>query len=77
MKLIQDAIRLPLAWPDVAVIMGLWLVLLAERPSSTIRVVGQEIANTVFKNSSSTVTLYLVFGGGGSKNNQEIKKRGR
>ena len=24
MKLIQDAIRLPLAWPDVAVIMGLW-----------------------------------------------------
>ena len=28
MKLIQDAIRLPLAWLYVAVIMGLWLVLL-------------------------------------------------
>ena len=26
MKLTQDAIRLPLAWPYVAAIMGLWLV---------------------------------------------------
>ena len=33
MKLIQDAIRLPLAWPYDAVIMGLWLVLLSEKPS--------------------------------------------
>ena len=49
MKLIQDAIRLPLALLYVAVIMGLWLVLLSEKPSSTSRVVGQQIAKTSFK----------------------------
>ena len=36
MKLIQDAIRLPLDCPTVAVIMGL-LVLLSEKPFSTSR----------------------------------------
>ena len=49
MKLIQDAIRLPFTWLYVAVIMGLWLVLLSEKPSSTSRVVGQQTAKTVFK----------------------------
>ena len=63
MKLIQDAIRLPLAWPYDAVIMGLWLVLLSEKPSSTSRVVGQQTAKTVFKlfNAQS----YIIFGLGG------------
>ena len=42
MKLIQDAIRLPLAWPYVDVIMGLWLLLLSEKPSSTSRDVGNK-----------------------------------
>ena len=68
MKLIQDAIasllHQALAWPDVAVIMALWVVLLSEKPSSRV-VARQQIANMVFKFSSSTVTLYLVFGGGG------------
>ena len=71
MKLIQDAIRLPLAWPYVDVIMGLWLLLLSEKPSSTSRVVGQQIAKTVFKLFNFyAVTLYLVWGergGAGSK----------
>ena len=49
MKLIQDVIRLPLVLLYVAVIMELWLVLLSEKPSSTIRVVGQQIAKTSFK----------------------------
>ena len=49
MKLIQDVIRLPLALLYLAVIMGLWLVLLSEKPSSTSRVVGQQIAKTSFK----------------------------
>ena len=50
MKLIQGAIRLPLfAWSNAAVIMGLWLVLLSEKPSSTSRVVRQQIEKTVFK----------------------------
>ena len=49
MKLIQDVIRLPLALLYVAVIMGLWLVLLSEKPSSISRVVGQQIAKTNFK----------------------------
>ena len=49
MKLIQDAICLPLAWPYVDVIVGLWLLLLSEKPSNTSRVVGQQIAKTVLK----------------------------
>ena len=61
MKLIQDAIRLPLTWPYVAVIMGLWLVLFSERPSSTSRVVGQQTSKTVSSFSTSTVTSYLVW----------------
>ena len=68
MKFIQDAIRLPLAWPYVDVIMGLWLLLLSEKPSSTSRFVGQQIAKTVFKFVNFyTVTIYLVcvWGGGG------------
>ena len=65
MKLIQDAIRLPFAWPYVDVIMGLWLLFLSEKPSSTSRFVGQQIAKTVFKFVNFyTVTLYLVWGGG-------------
>ena len=63
MKLIQDAIRLPLTWPYVAVIMGLWLVLFSERPSSTSRVVGQQTSKTVFK--LFNVYSYIVFGVGG------------
>ena len=63
MKLIQDAIRLPLAWPYDAVIMGLWLVLLSEKPSSTSRVVGQQTAKTVFK--LFNVHSYIIFGLGG------------
>ena len=67
MKLIiQDAIPLPLAWPYVDVIMGLWLLFLSEKPSSTSRVVGQQIAKTVFKLFNFyTVTLYVVWGEGG------------
>ena len=63
MKLIQDAIRLPLAWPYDAVIMGLWLVLLSEKPSSTSRVVGQQTAKTIFK--LFNVQSYIIFGLGG------------
>ena len=62
MKLIQDAIRLPLAWPYVDVITGLWLVLLSEKPSSTSRVVGQQIAKTVFK--LFNFYSYIIFGVG-------------
>ena len=62
MKLIQNAIRLPLAWPYVDVIMGLWLVLLSEKPSSTSRVVGQQIALTVFK--LFNFYSYIIFGVG-------------
>ena len=63
MKLIQDAIRLPLAWPFVDVIMGLWLVLLSEKPSRTSRIVGQQIAKTVFK--LFNFYSYIIFGVGG------------
>ena len=49
MKLIQDVIRLPLALLYVAVIIGPWLVLLSEKPSSTSRGVGQQIAKTSVK----------------------------
>ena len=62
MKLIQDAIRLPLAWPYVDAIMGLWLVLLSEKPSSTSRVVGQQIAKMVFK--LFNFYSYIIFGVG-------------
>ena len=78
MKLIQGAICLPLAWPYVAVIMGLWLVLFSERPSSTSRVVRQQIEKTVFKLFN---LYYIIFGvggggggGGGIKNYQDIMR---
>ena len=76
MKLIQGAICLPLAWPYVAVIMGLWLVLFSERPSSTSRVVRQQIEKTVFKLFN---LYYIIFGvggggGGGIKHYQEIMR---
>ena len=63
MKLIQDAIRLPFTWLYVALIMGLWLVLLSEKPSSTSRVFGQQTAKTVFK--LFNVHSYIIFGVGG------------
>ena len=75
MKLIRDAIRLPLEWPYDAVIMGLWLVLLSEKPSSTSRVVGQQTAKTIFK--LFNVQSYIIFGLGGRwgiKNYQETKR---
>ena len=62
MKLIQDAIRLPLDCPIVAVIMGL-LVLLSEKPFSTSRVVGRQIAKTIFK--LFIFYSYIIFGVGG------------
>ena len=75
MKLIQDAIRLPLAWPYGAVIMGLWLVLFSERPSSTSKVVGQQTAKTVFKLFNVySYTIFGVGGGGVEKSYQEIKR---
>ena len=76
MKPIQDAIRLPLEWPYVEVIMGLWLLLLSEKPSSTNRVVGQQIAKTAFKLFNFyTVTLYVVcWGGGGGQGRKEDSK---
>ena len=63
MKLIRDAIRLPFTWPYVAVIMGLWLVVLSEKPSSTSRVVGQQIKKTDFKLFTfySYIILYNYF----------------
>ena len=66
-------------WPYVAVIIGLkWLVLLSEKPSSTIRIVGQQVEKWFSTFSTSTlVTLYLVCGEEeGSKNYQEIKRGG-
>ena len=58
-KLIQDAIRLPLAWPYVAVIIGLWLV---KKLPSTTRVAGQQIPKTVFK--LFNFYSYIIFGVG-------------
>ena len=75
MKLIRDAIRLPFTWPYVAVIMGLWLVLLSEKPSSTSRVVGQQIDKAVFKLFNFYSYIIFGVGEGGSKNYQEIKRR--
>ena len=49
MKLIQDVIRLPYALLYVAGIMGFWLVLLSEKPSSTSIVVERQTAKTSFK----------------------------
>ena len=78
MKLIQDAIRLPFAWAYVDVIMGLWLLLLSEKPSSTSRVVGKQIAKTVFKLFNYyTVTLYFVLGEGGGEVVKIIKRSER
>ena len=73
MKLVRDAIRLPFTWPYVAVIMGLWLILLSEKPSSTSRVVGQQIDKTVFRLFNLYVYIIFGVGEGGSKNCQEIK----
>ena len=42
--------------------MGLWLVLLSEKPSSTSRVVGQQIAKMVFK--LFNFYSYIIFGVG-------------
>ena len=53
-----------------------WLVLLSEKPSSTSRVVGKQIAKTVFKLSTQRQLHYIWCGGGGSKNYKEIKKGG-
>ena len=56
-----------------------WLVFLSEKPSSTSRVVGQQIAKMVFKlfNFYSYIIFGVGGGGGGvSKNYQEIKRRG-
>ena len=75
MKLVRDAIRLPFTWPYVAVIMGLWLVLLSEKPSSTSRVVGQQIDKAVFKLFNFYSYIIFGVGEGGSKNYQEIKRR--
>ena len=63
MKLIQGTICLPLAWPYAAVIMGLWLVLLSEKPSGTSRVVRQQITKTIFK--LFNFYSYIIFGPGG------------
>ena len=60
--------------------MGLWLVLLSEKPSSTSRVVRQQIEKTVFKlfNFYCYITSGVGGvgweGGGGIKNYQEIKR---
>ena len=65
MKLIQDAIRLRLAYPYAAVNMGLWPVLLSEKPSSTSRVVRQQKAKTAFK--LFNFYSYIIFGVGGGE----------
>ena len=49
----------------VAVIMGICLVLLWEKPSSTSRFVGQQIAKTVFK--LFNFYSYIIFGVGGGE----------
>ena len=72
MKLIQDAIRLPLAWPDVAVIMGLWP--LGETFQQGCRTTNSEHGFQVFIFYSYIISG--VGGRGGSKNNQEIKRGG-
>ena len=73
-------IRLHLASPYrslyVAVIIVLWLVLLAEKSSSTSRVIGQQIARTVLKLFNFYTYIIFGVGGGGSKNYQEIEKGG-
>ena len=73
MKLIRDAIRLPFTWPYGAV-MGLWLVLLSKKPSSTSRVVRQQIDKAVFNLFNFYVYIIFGVGEGGSKNYQEIKR---
>ena len=59
--------------------MGLWLVLLSEKPTSTSRVVRQQIEKTVFK--LFNFYSYIIsgvggggVGGGGIKIYQEIKR---
>ena len=74
MKLIRDAIRLPFTWPYVAVITGLWLVLLSEKPSSTSKVVGQHIEKTVFKLFNFYSYIIFGVGEGGSKYCLGIKR---
>ena len=75
MKLIQDAIRLPLAWPYVAVIRWLWLATLGESfQHKQGRVVGEQKAKTVFKIFNFYSYIIFGVGEGGSKNYQEIKR---
>ena len=54
---------IPLASAYVAVIMGLWLELLSEKPPCTSGVIGQQIAKTVFK--LLNFYNYIIFGVGG------------
>ena len=58
--------------------MGFWLVFLSEKPSSTSRVVGQQIAKTVLK--LFIFYNYIIFGGGsegkGSKNGKRSREGG-
>ena len=68
MKLIQLSIDCFI----VAVIMGL-LVLLSEKPFSTSRLVGQQIAKTIFK--LFTFYSYIIFGVGGGGLVVKILKR--
>ena len=58
--------------PIVAVIMGL-LVLLSEKPLSTTRLVGQQIAKTIFK--LFIFYSYIIFGVGGGGLVVKILKR--
>ena len=48
-----------------AVIMGICLVLLSEKPSSMSRVVGQQIAKMIFK--LLNFYSYIIFGVGGGQ----------
>ena len=77
MKLIQDAIRLPLASPYVAVIMGLWTDYSSRRnlPAQA-GLTDNKKRRRLSSFSTSTVTLYFMWGEGGrgSKNYQEIKR---
>ena len=62
MKLIQDAIRLPLAWPYDAVIMGLWLVLSRRNLPAQAGLSDNKQRRRFSSFSTSKVTLYLVWG---------------
>ena len=55
--------------------MGFWLVFLSEKPSSTSRVVGQQIAKTVLK--LFIFYNYIIFGGGSEGKDSKNGKRSR